>query len=104
MAKERERRRTAMRRGEMRTARRERQESKKKRRRILYFLGSGTFAVAIIVGLFIPSFPGAGGDTGRGASGYEDGIGGERTARGMRAAGAAATMVMAVPGLPLSQE
>ncbi len=75
MAKERERRRTAVRRGEMRIARRERQESKKKRRRILYFLGSGTFAVAIIVGLFIPSFPGAGGDTGRGAASYEDGIG-----------------------------
>ncbi len=75
MARERERRRTAMRRGEMRTARRERQEGKKKRRRILYFLGSGIFAVAIIVGLFVPSFPGAGIGTGSGATSYADGIG-----------------------------
>ena len=60
MARERERRRTAVRRGEMRTVRRERQEGKKKRRRILYFLGSGIFATAIIVGLFLPSLlPGA---------------------------------------------
>ena len=73
MARERERRRTAVRRGEMRTVRRERQEGKKKRRRILYFLGSGIFATAIIVGLFLPSFPGGLG--GSGTSSYADGIG-----------------------------
>ena len=75
MAKERERRRTAVRRAETRTARRDRQEGKKKRRRILYFLGSGIFATAIIVGLFLPSFPGAGTGTGSGTSSYADGIG-----------------------------
>ncbi len=76
MARERERRRTAVRRGEIRTARRERQESKKKRRRILYLIGAGTFAVAIIVGLFLPSvLPGGGLGTGSGTSSYVDGIG-----------------------------
>ena len=76
MARERERRRTAVRRGEIRTARRERQEGKKRRRRILYLIGAGTFATAIIVGLFLPSLlPGGGLGTGSGTSSYADGIG-----------------------------
>ena len=75
MSKDSEKRRTAVRRSEARTERRVRQQSKKKRRKIVYFVGSGIFAVAIIVGLFLPSLPIGNLGTGGGAASYVDGVG-----------------------------
>ena len=75
MPKDSEKRRTAMRRSEARTARRIKQQSRKSRRKLVYLIGSGIFAAAIIVGLFLPSLPIGNLGSDAGAASYVDGIG-----------------------------
>jgi hypothetical protein len=75
VAKESEKRRTAVRRSEARATRKVKQRSRTKRRKFVYFVGSGIFAVAIIVGLFLPSLPIGNLGTSTGTASYADGIG-----------------------------